>query len=59
MPAAKQKIGSTHGGQAVDCYTLTNRTGVAAKIMTYQCCLSNIMLFSTHGRSPISTVAQR
>lgn len=35
MPILKQHFGSTHDGQPIDCYTLTNRNGLEARIMTY------------------------
>jgi aldose 1-epimerase len=35
MPVTKQRLGSTHDGQVVDCYTLTSETGMTARIMTY------------------------
>jgi len=50
MPVAKQKIGSTHDGQVVDCYTLTSETGMAAKIMTYGGILMSLHVPDRQGR---------
>jgi aldose 1-epimerase len=35
MPILKQYFGSTHDGQSIDCYILTNDSGLEARIMTY------------------------
>jgi aldose 1-epimerase len=35
MPILKQYFGSTHDGRPIDCYTLVNRNGLEARIMTY------------------------
>lgn len=50
MPATKQCIGSTHDGHTVDCYTLTNDTGMTAKIMTYGGILLSLHVPDRQGR---------
>lgn len=50
MPIMKQRFGSTHDGRLVDCYTLTNEAGMAAKIMTYGGILVSLQVPDRQGR---------
>ncbi|MDD5577774.1 MAG: galactose mutarotase [Methylobacter sp.] len=49
MPIQKQYFGSTHDGQVVDCYTLTNPNGLEAHIMTYGGILVSLRIPDRHG----------
>lgn len=49
MPVTRQAFGHTHEGQAVECYTLTNDSGIEARIMTYGGTLLSLRMPDRHG----------
>lgn len=49
MPVSKAPFGHTHDGQAVDCYTLSNESGMEARIMTYGGILQSLRMPDSRG----------
>ena len=49
MPVTKEAFGQTHEGHAVECYTLSNDSGIEARIMTYGGTLLSLRMPDRHG----------
>ena len=51
MAVTKEFFGMTSDGKAVDCYTITNKNGMRADIITYGAILKNLFVPDKKGKA--------
>ena len=51
MAVTKAFFGETRDGKAVDCYTITNKNGMSAEIITFGAILKNLYVPDKKGKA--------